>query len=199
MKHTSSYVDNQYFLTILENHGYFPIFSKPKQILYNSIKSSLNMYSDYPVDSLFDCICSYSGISKEELLENHTHLKSLRQFFGEEAVDIIIDLFKKEETSSKYATTTNNINLVIKNILRDNCSKEIFEFITKILAHEHIIIIYKNENSIDTVRSKILVIENAQSESSLTKSPHVNTNVDKSQNLLLLLLLLKKLLKTPKE
>ena len=173
MSHTSSYIDNQHFLTILENCSYFPIFSKPMQILYNSIKNSLKMHGDYPIDSLVDCICSRSGISKEELLEDHTLFeKSLRQFFGEGEVDIITDLLKKGQISSKYATFTNN--LIINNILWDICSKETFEFITKIPAHEHIVIIYKNENSIGKLASKILAIENAQSESSssLTKMPH---------------------------
>jgi hypothetical protein len=79
------------------------VLPKAKQILYNSIKKSIEMLEDSPTDALLGRMCSMHRVSEIDLLTNYSLFeKSLRQTLYDGA-DIILDFLK--EVMLQHSTT----------------------------------------------------------------------------------------------
>jgi hypothetical protein len=96
-------------------------YSKAEQILFSSIKKSIEMFEDSPIDALINTMCSDSGLSEIELLTNYDSFeKILRQTFCYSA-DIILDFLKEEML--QYSTTKRS-SLTINDIMSEINSKQ---------------------------------------------------------------------------
>jgi hypothetical protein len=103
---SSQYVEQQHL----------SVLPKAKQILYNSIKKSIEMLEDSPTDALLGRMCSMYGVSEIELLTNYSLFeKSLRQTLYDGA-DIILDFLKEEML--QYSTTKSS-SLTIDDIMAE--------------------------------------------------------------------------------
>lgn len=97
--------------------------SKAEQILFNSIKESIEMFEDSPIEALINTMCSDSGISEIKLLTNYDSFeKVLRQTlcYGANA-DIILDFLK--EKMLQYSTTKRS-SLTINDIMTEINNKQ---------------------------------------------------------------------------
>jgi hypothetical protein len=96
-------------------------YSKAEQILFNSIKKSIEMFEDSPIEALINTMCSDSGLSEIELLTNYDSFeKILRQTFCYSA-DIILDFLKEEML--QYSTVKGS-SLTISDIMAEINSKQ---------------------------------------------------------------------------
>jgi hypothetical protein len=99
-----------------EKQQHLSVLPKTKQILYYSIKKSIEMLEDSPPDALLGRMCSMHGVSEIELLTNYSLFeKSLRQTLYDGA-DIILDFLK--EVMLQYSTTKSS-SLTIDDIIAE--------------------------------------------------------------------------------
>lgn len=57
-----------HYSSILDQLGYFPIYSKSDEILYKAAKKSIHRLGESASKALLDHICSIYGLSEKELL-----------------------------------------------------------------------------------------------------------------------------------
>ena len=152
-------------LNILDELGYLPITSKVDEILYGSVEKAFNIIGEIAYNALLDRACSIHGLSKWELLTNYDLFeKSLYDIFGKVSF-LLIRALKKEMLihavlmdSRLTVSDILNPGITIGDILKHLREVEVFQFVRKILSHEHILFLYHNKNSNDKILSEFFSI-----------------------------------------
>src|SRR5919109_1824748 len=108
---------NSQLLTILDKLEYYPIVTIIDDILYTSVKKSLESFGESISKAMLNHICSLYRLSEKELLSNYDLFeKSLYSIFKEGAY-IIIKRIKKEMLSHAIIHVP---NLTINDILNQD-------------------------------------------------------------------------------
>ena len=189
-------ISNVHYLDIVDELGYFPVSSNTNQIIYNSIKKSLERNlgkSGYAV--LIGKMCSVSRLSENELTTNYELFeKLLNKILHHKRADIILNWIKQEmliqailkDLCSLTKEEILNPNLTINDIIADFNNLEIIEFIRKIPAHEHIVFLYNNEDSKDKALAAFFdsTIRGNASRGLISVKPITNTNFKADSNVL---------------
>lgn len=152
-------------LNILDELGYLPITSKVDEILYDSVEKAFKVIGKVAYNALLDRACSIHGLSERELLTNYDLLeKSLYDIFGKVSF-ILLRALKKEilihaviMNSRLTVSDISNPSTTIGDILERIREVEVFEFVSKILSHEHILFLYENKKSNDNILSEFFII-----------------------------------------
>ena len=140
-------------MNILDELGYLPITSKVDEILYDSVEKAFKVIGKVAYNALLDRACSIHGLSERELLTNYDLFeKSLYDIFGKVSF-ILLRALKKEilihaviMNSRLTVSDISNPSTTIGDILERIREVEVFEFVSKILSHEHILFLYENKN-----------------------------------------------------
>jgi len=172
-------------LNILDELGYLPITSKVDEILYGSVEKAFNIIGEIAYNALLDRACSIHGLSKWELLTNYDLFeKSLYDIFGKVSF-LLIRALKKEilihavlMDSRLTVSDILNPGITIGDILKHLREVEVFQFVRKILSHEHILFLYHNKNSKDKILSEFFSISGNDNvpKGLLSVAPAVNLN-----------------------
>ncbi|PWU82458.1 MAG: hypothetical protein DLM72_01690 [Candidatus Nitrosopolaris wilkensis] len=152
-------------LNILDELGYLPITSKVDEILYDSVEKAFKIIGKVAYNALLDRACSIHGLSERELLTNYDLFeKSLYDIFGKVSF-ILLRALKKEilihaviMNSRLTVSDISNPSTTIDDILEHIREVEVFEFVRKILSHEHILFLYENKKSNDNILSEFFII-----------------------------------------
>ena len=145
-------------MDIIEGLRYIPAISySATQILYESIKTVLKRdLGEYPFNVLVQRICKQSGLSEEELLTNYDLFeKSLYNVLGDKGASLILSRIKEDilihaviqNGSTLTEDDIKNPNLSFNDIMKDVTRSQIFEFIREIGPHDHVTLLYSNEDS----------------------------------------------------
>jgi hypothetical protein len=186
------------YLSFLDEIGYLPAPSSTNQIVYNSIKKTLEWKFGKSVSTvLINNMCSLYRLAENELLTNYDLFETLlNQVFNDKsAVDTILNWIKREmliqivlkDSSSLNEWDILNPNLTIKDIISDIGNLQVFEFIRKIPAHEHIVFLYNNEESKDKALSAFFdsaITGNSPRGLISVESNTSNTNLKLNSNIL---------------
>lgn len=156
-----------HYSSILDELGYFPIFSKGDEILYNAAKKSIHRLGESASKALLDHICSIYGLSEKELLTNYDLFeKSLYRVLKKGAEVILHDL--KTELlvqavlldPSITISDIRNPRLAISDILQRINTTETLELVRKIPSRKHIAFLYKSESSKDKLLAAFFDMNN---------------------------------------
>ncbi|MGB7955625.1 MAG: hypothetical protein WCF23_16745 [Candidatus Nitrosopolaris sp.] len=156
---------NVKWLNILDELGYIPITSKADQVLYDSVNEAFKTIGKMAYNALLDRVCSLHGLSERELLTNYDLFeKSLYEILGKFSF-VLLRALKKEMLiqavlTGSHLTVADIINpsLSIGDILKSIRESEVFEFVRKILPHQHILFLYENKKSNDKILADFLSI-----------------------------------------
>jgi len=126
------------------------------RLLYASIKDSLEQMGKSYSGALIRNMCSLYGLSENELFSNYDLFKKmLYTILGEGEANGIITSIKKEllarailNGSSLTVREMTNPSLSIEDILESIDSAQTLRIIAKISPHEHVLFLYKGENSL---------------------------------------------------
>ena len=153
-------------LNILDEPGYLPVASKADQVLYDSVKEAFKIIGKKAYNALLDRACSIHGLSERELLTNYDLFeKSLYEIFGKVSFILLRELKKEmliHAVIMESRLTVNDIlnpSLSIGDILKNIREVEVFEFVHKILSHEHILFLYENKNFNNKMLSEFFFIK----------------------------------------
>ena len=152
-------------LNILDGLGYISITSKANQVLYDSVNEAFKTLGKMAYNALLDRVCSLHGLSERELLTNYDLFeKSLYEILGKFSF-VLLRALKKEMLIQavligSHLTVADIVNpsLSIGDILKSIREAEVFEFVRKILPHEHVLFLYENKKSIDKMLSEFFFI-----------------------------------------
>ncbi len=144
----------QQYSNVLDELGYFPLYSKADKILYDAAKKSIERLGESASKALLDHICSINGLSEKELLTNYDLFeKSLYRVLRTGSAVILHDI--KRELLVRAVLIDPNITisdirnprLAVGDILKRIRVVETLEFVRKIPSHKHIAFLYRSENS----------------------------------------------------
>ena len=152
-------------LSILDELGFIPITSKADQVLYDSVKEAFKVIGKMAYNALLDRACSIHGLSERELLTNYDLFeKSLYEILGKFSF-VLLRALKKEMLIQavligSHLTVADIVNpsLSIGDLLKNIREAEVFEFVRKILPHEHVLFLYENKKSNDKMLSEFFFI-----------------------------------------
>lgn len=131
-------------LKVLSELGYSPILPR-ENIIFKSFEKSLEIMGKDASTAFLNQSCSAYGISEMQLLTNYKLIEeSLYKFFRKGA-NVVLRYFRQEllkntAMSKKMDTVTN------MDIIKEIYSKETIKFANENHSHDHIAILYENEN-----------------------------------------------------
>jgi hypothetical protein len=144
------------YITILDNLGYIPIPSSVEEVLYTSIKKSVEVIGESYSKLLLHAMSLLSGLTEKELLTNYDLFEKSLHKILDAGADVIIRPLRKELlmrgvliAPSLTVIDILNPQFTVNDILRSICDAETLDFVRKIPAHNHIIFLYKSESSND--------------------------------------------------
>ncbi|MDQ6667255.1 MAG: hypothetical protein M3Y53_03390 [Thermoproteota archaeon] len=130
-----------------------------------TLEKAFKIIAKVAYNALLDRACSIHGLSERELLTNYDLFeKSLYDIFGKVSF-ILLRALKKEilihaviMDSRLTVSDILNPSITIGDILAHIREVEVFEFVRKILSHEHILFLYENKKSNDNILSEFFII-----------------------------------------
>jgi hypothetical protein len=144
---TSNDVDLR--LNLLKELGYQHVSSRTEKVFSEATKEALEKLGMSVSKSILYHMSKLYGLEEEQFVSSYELLeKGLRGIIGEEGTKEILEFIK--EKILKHILS-NASSLTIDQILDAINKAEIYEFLRNLPAHEHITLLYKNENSRDAV------------------------------------------------
>jgi hypothetical protein len=151
-------IDGCRIMDIIEGIRYVPAISyNATQILCESIKTVVKQdLGEHLSNVLVQRICKQSGLSEEELLTNcDLFEKSLYNILGDTGAGLILGRIKHDillhavlqNGSTLTEDEIKNPNLSLNDIMEDITRSQFFEFIREIRPHDHVTLLYSNEDS----------------------------------------------------
>jgi hypothetical protein len=141
-------------------------------------------------------MCSVYRLSQNELLTNYELFEKLlnKILHGKGAANTTLNWIKREMLIQALLKDSSNLtdkeildhNLTINDIIADISNQQVFKFIRKIPAREHIVFLYNNEDSKDKALSAFFdsaIIGNAP-KGLISVKPSTNTNLKLNSNML---------------
>jgi hypothetical protein len=152
-------------LNVLDKLGYLPATSMVDQILFDSVEKAFKIIGKTAYNALLERACSIHRLSERELLTNYDLFeKSLYDIFGKISF-ILLRGLKKEilihavlMDSRLTVSDILNPSITIGDILKNIHEVEVFEYVRKMLSHEHILFLYEDKNSNDKILSEFFFI-----------------------------------------
>jgi hypothetical protein len=149
-------------LTILDDLQYFPIDSISDEILYRSIKSSLEAVGKKYATAVIDHICKMNRLSEKEILTNCDIFEdSMYRLFGHGALAVInkvkLSALRQalmEQKSNLTVTEILDPSLTINDVLKEIRSIEALNFVHKMSSYTHIAYLYSNKASLSKILSE---------------------------------------------
>ncbi len=134
---------------MLKKLGYNPV-TNVDQILTDSIKKALDELGGTTSRTLMRILSSLHGVPESEFLTNYSLvMKTLRDIFGEGAN--IISFLIKENVLQHLKHK--NLDLTVEQMISYIREEETLDFILQLKGREHILFLYKNEDSKDKIIS----------------------------------------------
>ena len=161
-KRTSSEMKNSsQCLTLLDDLEYFALDSISDDILYRSIKVSLEAVGKTYAKAVIDHICHINRLSEREILTNCGLFEdSMYRLFGRGAQSVIN---KVKVVALRYALTEQKSNLTvpeildpsltINDVLKEIRSIEALDFVHKMSSYNHIAYLYSSKVSLSKILS----------------------------------------------
>ncbi len=142
-------------LTALDDLDYIPLDSISDDILYRSIKESLEQVGKAYSKAVIDHICRINRLSEREILTNCDLFEdSMYRLFGHGAVSIIN---KVKVLALRHSLMEHKSNLTIpeivdpaltiNDVLNEIRRIEALDFVHKMASHNHIALLYSHRDS----------------------------------------------------
>ncbi|MGB8152475.1 MAG: hypothetical protein WCF97_01005 [Nitrososphaeraceae archaeon] len=149
-------------LTLLDDLEYFALDSISDDILYRSIKVSLEAVGKTYAKAVIDHICHINRLSEREILTNCELFEdSMYRLFGRGAQSVIN---KVKVVALRYALTEQKSNLTvpeildpsltINDVLKEIRSIEALDFVHKMSSYNHIAYLYSSKVSLSKILSE---------------------------------------------
>ena len=149
-------------LTLLDDLEYFALDSISDEILYRSIKVSLEAIGKAYAKAVIDHICHINRLSEREILTNCEIFEdSMYRLFGRGANSVIN---KVKVVALRYALTEQKSNLTvpeildpsltINDVLKEIRSIEALDFVHKMSSYNHIAYLYSSKVSLSKILSE---------------------------------------------
>jgi hypothetical protein len=149
-------------LTLLDDLQYFALDSISEDILYRSIKVSLEAVGKTYAKAVIDHICAINRLSEKEILTNCDLFEdSMYRLFGRGAQSVIN---KVKVSALRYALMEQKSNLTIpqildpsltiNDVLKEIRSIEALDFVHKMSSYNHIAYLYTNKISLSKILSE---------------------------------------------
>ncbi len=137
-------------LTILKNLNYSPINTNVEKIARDSTKNVLgDQFGHVIARELISTMSSEAGLSEDEFLSNSDLVKmALHRLMGETGKNTILQSVKEEMLREVLS------DLTVNQLLKIIHEIQVIKFIHQVGAREHIIFLYKNQNSKDRILSE---------------------------------------------
>lgn len=166
-------------LTVLDDLDYIPLYSISDDILYRSIKESLEQVGKAYSKAVIDHICRINRLSEREILTNYDLFDdSMYRLFGHGAVSIIN---KVKVLALRYSLLEHKSNLTISEIvdpaltindvLNEIRRIEALDFVHKMASHNHIALLYTHQDSLIKIISEYFSPKDAP-------KAHLSENID---------------------
>jgi hypothetical protein len=140
------------YLTILDELRYIPTVSVSDRFLVNSIKSSLESIGKSFSKALLHLMCSFYGLSENELLTNYDLFESsLYRILGKSGQSVIgtikADMLRYAVMNGSEITVTDILDprLTVSYVLKHIQDTETFAFVRNVPSCQHIAFLYTNE------------------------------------------------------
>lgn len=149
-------------LTALDDLDYIPLDSISDDILYRSIKESLEQVGKAYSKAVIDHICRINRLSEREILTNCDLFEdSMYRLFGHGAVSIInkvkVLALRHSLMEHKSNLTISEIvdpALTINDVLNEIRRIEALDFVHKMASHNHIALLYAHKDSLIKILSE---------------------------------------------
>ena len=172
-------------LTLLDDLEYFALDSISDDILYRSIKVSLEAVGKTYAKAVIDHICKINGLSEREILTNCDLFEdSMYRLFGRGAQSVInkvkVMVLRYAVTEQKSNLTIPEIldpSLTINDVLKEIRSVEALDFVHKMSSHNHFAYLYSNKVSLSKILSEYFSPRDAP-KALLTEKPNVHVLFD---------------------
>ena len=149
------------YLTILDELRYLPEVSVSDRFLVNSIKSSLESVGQSYSKALLHLMCSFNGLSENELLTNYDLFeRSIYRILGKSGQSIIsaikADMLRYAIMNGAEITVTDILDprLTVSYVLKHIHEREVLDFVRNIPPHEHIAFLYTHEIAKNNILSE---------------------------------------------
>lgn len=137
-------IANFRYLTILDELRYLPEVSVSDRFLVNSIKSSLESVGQSYSKALLHLMCSFNGLSENELLTNFDLFeRSIYRILGKSGQSIIsavkADMLRYAIMNGSEITLTDILDprLTVSYVLKHIHEREVLDFVRNMPPHEH--------------------------------------------------------------
>jgi hypothetical protein len=172
-------------LTLLDDLDYFALSSISDDILYRSIKVSLEAIGKTYAKAVIEHICKINGLSEREILTNCDLFEdSMYRLFGRGAQSVInkvkVMVLRYSVTEQKSNLTVPEIldpSLTINDVLKEIRSVEALDFVHKMSSHNHFAYLYSNKGSLRKILSEYFSPRDAP-KALLTEKPNVHVLFD---------------------
>ena len=136
---------------VLTSLGYTTITSKSDKVLLESTQKALKIFGQSSYKDLIDQLRSKTGMSEIELIKNfHLFEDALKKSTGTVSAKIMIDAIKEEMIKhTRLTTITHKIDEIIAKVEEYG----VYDFITNTPPYEHILVLYKDHETIDLILS----------------------------------------------
>ena len=149
-------------LTALDDLDYIPLDSISEDILYRSVKESLEQVGKAYSKAVIDHICRINRLSEREILTNCDLFEdSMYRLFGHGAVSIInkvkVLALRRSLIEHKSNLTIPEIvdpALTINDVLNEIRRIEALDFVHKMASHNHIALLYSHRDSLIKILSE---------------------------------------------
>ena len=136
---------------ILLQLGYSPITSKSDNVFLEATQKALKVFGPSSYKDLMAQLHSKTGMSEIELIKNfHLFEDALKKSTGTISAKIMVDGIKEELVKYTHLkTTTHKIDEIITKVEEYS----VYDFIINLTSAEHILVLYKDKETIDLIMS----------------------------------------------
>lgn len=136
---------------ILLQLGYSPITSKSDNVFLEATQKALKVFGQSSYKDLMTQLHSKTGMSEIELIKNfYLFEDALKKSTGTISAKIMVDSIKEELVKYTHLkTTTNKIDEIISKVEEYS----VYDFIINLTSAEHILVLYKDKETIDLIMS----------------------------------------------
>jgi hypothetical protein len=149
-------------LTVLGDLDFFPLDSISENILYRSIKQSLEQVGIAYSKAVINHICNLNRLSEREILTNCDLFEdSMYKLFGHGAVSVInkvkvltLRTALMEQKSDLTVTEIPAPSLTINDVLNEIRRIEALDFVRKMASYNHLALLYSKKDFLNEVLSE---------------------------------------------
>ena len=157
------------YLSILDELQSIPSISLSDRILHDSIMNSLESIGKSYSKVLLHNMCSFYGLSENELLTNYDLFeRSLYRILGKAAQPLIdcvkVEMLRYAIMKGSEITATDILNpmLTVSYVQKDIHDREVFDFVRNVPSCEHIAFLYTNEIAKNKILSEFFHPQTAE-------------------------------------